>query len=180
MMMNFDKVYEKYVNGTATEEEKAYVEAEIEKARKLSVIIDEMDAKRVIAPAKTEEVKKARKTMKKKFGICVVVISLTVLVSLALIITGTLFAYVNIKASGKAEYTKDECIELAKKSVNDHSDAVSTNLVVFEVDRDLRFYDGKLSRATYVYEIDVRKGFVEYEVEVNTATGEAVIVDVDN
>ena len=28
--MNFDQVYEKYVNGTATEEEKAYIEAEIE------------------------------------------------------------------------------------------------------------------------------------------------------
>lgn len=178
--MNFDKVYEKYVNGTATEEEKVYIEAEIAKARKLSAIIDEMDSKRVIEPAETEEVKKATKTMKRKLGTRVIVIALSVLLSLMLIVMGTAFTYVNIKASGKAEYTKDECVEFAKKCVNDHSNVISTNLTVTDVERDIRFYDGKLSRATYIYEIEVRKGTVEYEVEVNTATGEAVILDVDD
>ena len=39
--MNFEELYEKYINGTATEEERAYVEAEIQKARRLTQLIDE-------------------------------------------------------------------------------------------------------------------------------------------
>ena len=118
--MNFDKVYEKYVNGTASEEEKLYIEEEISKARKLSEIIDEMDAKRVIEPADTEEVKKATRFMRKKFSIRVLVISISVLVALSLLTTGALFAYVNGKASQIEKYTKEECMEFAKKSVHDH------------------------------------------------------------
>ena len=178
--MNFDQVYEKYINGTATEEEKAYVEAEIAKARKLSEIIDSMDAKKVIEPADSDKVRNATKTMKKKFGLRVLIISVSVLLILTLAIAGSIAAYVNVKASGAAEYSKEECFELAKKSVNDHSDSVSTDLIIVEWERDLRIVNGKLSKAVYVYEIEVRKGYVEYEVEVNSKTGEAIIVDVDN
>lgn len=177
--MNFDVVYEKYINGTATEEEKAYIEAEIAKAKKLSAIIDNKDAARVIVPAETAEVKRATKTMKKRFGLRVFVIVLAVLVGMTVIVAGSVFGYVHAKASGRAQYTKSECIELAKKSVAEHSDAVSTAIIVGEVDRDVRFYNGKFSDATYVYEIEVHKGGAEYEVAVNTATGQAVIVDVD-
>ncbi|MBE6673213.1 MAG: hypothetical protein E7599_06810 [Ruminococcaceae bacterium] len=177
--MNFDQVYEKYLNGTATEEEKAYVEAEIAKAKKLSEIIDSLEAKRVIESADTEKVKAATRTMKKKFGLRAALISLLVLVILGLSITVSILGYVNLKAHNAAEYDKQECFELAKKCVNDHGDVLSTDLAVVEWDRDLRIVNGKLSKAIYVYEIEVRKGTVEYEVEVNSRTGEAVIVDVD-
>lgn len=178
--MNFDKIYEKYQNGTATEEERAYIESEIAKARKLTSIIDELDAKRVIEPAQPAEVLKVQKTMKKRLNIRVLVITLLVIATLVLATAASVFAYVNVKASGRAEYNREECIELAKKSVNDHSENASTHLVVLEVDRDVRFYNGKLSRATYVYEIEVVKGILQYEVEVDSATGKAVIVDVDD
>lgn len=177
--MNFDQVYEKYINGTATEEEKVYIESEIAKARKLSEIIDTMDAKRVIEPADSDKVKKAAKTMKKKFGLRALIISISALLVLALIAIGSVIAYVNVKASLASEYSKEECFELAKKSVNDHSDLVSTDLTVVEWEKDLRIIDGRLSKAIYIYEIEVRKGYVEYEIEVNSKTGEAVIVDVD-
>ena len=178
--MNFEKVYEKYLNGTATEEERQYIEQEIQKARKLSMILDEVDARRVIQPAEQDEVKTATKRMKKQLGLRVIVITLAVLLAVTLFVSGTLFAYVNIKASSGVLYDKAESIELAKKSVNDHSDAASSDLVIVDVERDLRFDNGKISRAYYVYEIEVRKGVVEYEVEINTHTGKAVIVDVDN
>lgn len=57
---------------------------------------------------------------------------------------------------------------------------VALSLLATEVDKDTRLSDGKLSQATYVYTIEVHKGTVEYEVEVNAATGEARIVDVEN
>ena len=177
--MNFDIVYEKYINGTATEEEKVYIEAEIAKARKLNAIIDSMEAKRPIAPAETEEVKRATKTMKKRFGLRALAIVLAVLIGATVLAVGTGVGYVHVRASSRAQYNRADCIELAKKSVADHSDVVSTELFVGDVDREIRFYNGKLSDATYVYEIEVHKGSVEYEVTVNTATGQAVIVDVD-
>jgi hypothetical protein len=118
--------------------------------------------------------------MKKRLNIRVLVITLLVIATLVLATAASVFAYVNVKASGRAEYNREECIELAKKSVNDHSENASTHLVVLEVDRDVRFNNGKLSRATYVYEIEVVKGILQYEVEVDSATGKAVIVDVDD
>ena len=178
--MNFDQVYEKYLNGTATEEEKAYIEAEIAKAKKLSEIIDSMDSKRVIAPSNTEKVRSATRTMKKRFGWRAALISFVVLIIVAVSIAVSIIGYVNLKAHNAVEYDRDECFELAKKCVNDHGDTISTKLRVTEWDRDLRIIDGKLSKAVYVYEIEVSKGSVEYEVEVNTKTGAAVIVDVDD
>ena len=90
--MNFDQVYEKYINGTATEKEKAYIESEIAKARKLSEIIDRMDAQRVIEPADADKVRKAAKTMKKKFGLRVLIISISALLVLALVAVGSVAA----------------------------------------------------------------------------------------
>jgi hypothetical protein len=105
---------------------------------------------------------------------------MSIVLAFALIVAATIFTYVNVKAYGRVEYSKAECIELAKKSVYDHSNVISTSLIIIDVDRDTRFKDGKLSNAVYVYEIDVRKGSVEYEVMVNSATGEAIIIDVDD
>ena len=102
------------------------------------------------------------------------------MIILVLAIAVSVAIYVNVKAYGTAEYTKEECFELAKKSVNDHGGSVSTDLVVTDWERDLRIENGKLPKAVYVYEIEVRKGVIEYEVEVNSKTGRAVIVDVDN
>ena len=38
--MSFETLYEKYMNGTASEEERVYVEEEIAKARKLGEILE--------------------------------------------------------------------------------------------------------------------------------------------
>ena len=39
--MNYEEAFKNYENGTATEEEKAFVKAELEKAKALSSIIDD-------------------------------------------------------------------------------------------------------------------------------------------
>ena len=38
--MDFESVYKKYVEGTANDEEKAFVEQELDKAQKMAEIID--------------------------------------------------------------------------------------------------------------------------------------------
>ena len=76
--MSFEKLYEKYRNGTASEEEIAYVEEEIAKARKLGEILEASEKEKgailpcgkeneksaangIFADADAEQVKKARK-----------------------------------------------------------------------------------------------------------------------
>lgn len=77
--MSFEKLYEKYRNGTASEEEIAYVEEEIAKARKLGEILESSEngkgailpcgkeneksaANGILADADAEQVKKRGKT----------------------------------------------------------------------------------------------------------------------
>jgi hypothetical protein len=114
------------------------------------------------------------------FGLRAALISLAVLLLVVVSIAVSIHGYTRIKATDRAEYSKAECFELAKKAVNDHADTVSTDLAVTDWEKDIRYPDGKLSRAVYVYEIEIRKGYKEYEVEVNTSTGKATIVDVDD
>ncbi len=175
--MNFEKAFENYKNGTATEEERAYVENEIAKARKINEAIEAMDSKRVVEKAESDDVKKAIKKMKVKTAVRIAIISAIVVVALALIASISAVIYVNSTASGKAEFTKSECIEAAKQVVSETAGA-SAELRVRDVERDIRFEYGKPSSAKYYYEIEIAVGYMEYEVLVDSITGKAVIVDI--
>ncbi len=176
--MNFEKAFENYKNGIATAEEKAFVESEIAKARKINEVIDEMDAKHVVEPAESQVIKKAINKMKKKTGILIAVISLIVVLAVAIVAVGSTFIYVNVTASGKAVYTKEQCIEAAKQIVTAHTGDASGEVRVYDLEKDLRFEYGKLSSAMYVYEIEVGSGYMEYDVVVDSVTGKAVITDI--
>ena len=86
--MSFETLYEKYMNGTASEEERVYVEEEIAKARKLGEILEaaEKDKAKSASPsdgadgenvclapediledADAEQVKKSKKTAQNTF-----------------------------------------------------------------------------------------------------------------
>ncbi len=176
--MNFEKAFENYKNGTATEEERAYVENEIAKARRINEAIEEMDSKRVVEKAESHDVKKAIKKMKIKTGVRIAVISFIVVLAVALIATVSTVIYVNSSASGKAAFTKTECIEAAKEAVLDKIGDPNAEMRMRDVERDIRFEYGKLSSATFVYEIEIASGYLEYEVVVDSVTGKAVIVDI--
>ena len=80
--MSFEKIYEKYTLGTATEEEKKFVEEEIAKARKLSEIIDGKKTDgAILADADVATIKKARKRHSVKFALKALAISLAVAVT---------------------------------------------------------------------------------------------------
>ncbi len=91
--MSFEKLYEKYRNGTASEEEIAYVEEEIAKARKLGEILESSEngkgailpcgkeneksaANGIFADADAEQVKKARKKHRLRSSVLTLCISL--------------------------------------------------------------------------------------------------------
>ncbi len=114
---------------------------------------------------------------KKKSSIKIAVISVAVVAAVILILAGSLFAYVNINASQKAVYNREACIEAAKQSVIEKSDSAD-GLFVTGVDRELVFEYGKLSSGIYTYEIEIRSGYLEYDVIVDSVSGKATIVDI--
>ena len=65
--MDFEKAYEKYKDGVANEEEIVFVEQELEKARKMTEIIDAYEYKKAISDDVDEaKIKKAQKKYAKK------------------------------------------------------------------------------------------------------------------
>lgn len=177
--MNFDELYEKYRNGSATEEERAYVESEISKARKLAAIIDEQDSKRVIEPAEEEKVKKSVNGFMRHTRIRIALVVTAILLLLSILCTVGFFAFAMIKASSNSVCTRDEAVERAKKWLADtYSDLRVEDLRVIEVDRDLALHHG-LSRAYFEYDVEIEYNGNEYEFWIDSSDGEVRLVDRD-
>lgn len=177
--MNFEELYEKYLNKTATEEEAAYVESEIAKAKALAAIIDEKDAARVIAPTDDKAAKTSVKRFLKKTKMRVVMLVLSLTLILAVLAVGGFYTVAASIASSNAVCDKKEAVELCKKWLFDAYDTVKPeDLRVEEVDRDLCLHHG-ISRAYYEYDVEIAFRGSEYEFWVDAATGEVRLVDRD-
>ena len=179
MKMNFDELYEKYKNNTATAEERALVEEEIAKAKKLAAILDEQDAKRVIAPTENETVTKSVKSFLHRTKVRITVIVLAIAILVAGLALGGFFTTAAILAGNNSVCNRDEAVELAKKAVTEFVGTSSDlELRVTEVDRDLVLHRG-ISKAHYEYEIEIRiykNGTTrEFDVEVNGLNGKTYI-----
>ena len=178
-ILNFDELYEKYKNGNATDEECEYVEAEIAKARRLAAIIDEQDGKRVIEPAKEEQVKKSvlgfMRHTKRRVAL-IATISLILLIAIGI---GSFYGFAAIKASNRSVCDRDEAIELVKKWMHNTHEGIDLNDIrVIEVDTDLALHHG-FSKVFFEYDVEIEYKGEEYEFWINSASGEIRLVDRD-
>ena len=177
--MNFEELYEKYTNGTATDEEKAFVEAEIQKAKRLAQIIDEQDSKRVIEEAREETVKSSVKSFMRHTKRRVAIIVSVALILLLAIGVGGFYGFAAIKAGSNSVCDRDEAIEMAKKWMYDtHEKLNPSDLRVTEVDTDLALHHG-LSKVFFEYDIEIEYNGIEYEFWINSSSGEVRLVDKD-
>ena len=112
--MNFEEAYQRLREGTATDEEAAFVARELENVRKISAILDNPTLlSPEIGQAETDTVQKARKAFNKKTLIRTVAIVLCSLAAIAAIVCAILFIPSNISASGKQKITKAQAVEAA-------------------------------------------------------------------
>lgn len=177
--MNFDELYEKYRNGSATEEEREYVEAEISKARKLAAIIDEQDAKRVIKPAEEETVKRSVSGFMRHTRIRIAITVASILLLIALLSCSIFFGVAHIVASGNSVCNREEAVELAKKWIaTAYSNVNATDMRVLEIDRDLALHHG-IAKAFFEYDIEIEYNGVEYKFWIDSSDGEVRLVDRD-
>ena len=179
--MNFEEAYKKLREGTATDEEAAFVARELENVRRISSILDDPALSDPgIGKAKQETVQKARKAFNHKALIRTVVIVLCSLLIIAAVVCSILFIPSNISASGKMKLTKEQAVEAAYAClVKEVGEKQAEDFYVDYAHRHLR-YVGSIFDAVYVYKVEFEDPHGrEYEIEVNSNSGYTVIRDVD-
>ena len=179
--MNFEEAYQKLREGTATDEEAAFVARELENVRKISAILDNPALSDPgIGPAEAATVQKARKRFNQKTLIRTVIIVLCSLLAVAAIICAILFIPSNVSAAGKQKYTKDQAVGRAYAClVEQVGEEQAQHFYVDYAHRHLR-YVGSIFDAIYVYKVEFEDVYGrEYEIEVNSNSGYAVIRDID-
>lgn len=177
--MNFEEAYQKVVDGTATDEEAAFVGREIVNAQKVTALLEMNEPPRpLLAETDTETVQRARKRHILRTTIRIVVIVVVSLGVIAGATLGIIFGTAGHAAKKSAVLSRDEATEAAIAYIADYTGKDAQQFVVHDVDRHLDMSDG-LTKAERLYEVELRDGEREYEVNVNAVSGYVVITDVD-
>ena len=179
--MNFEDAYKKLRDGTATDEEAAFVARELENVRRISSILDNPELSDPgISQAEIETVQKARKVFNHKTLIRTIMVVLCSLLVIAGIVCALLFLPSSISASGKVKLTKEQAVEAAYAClVKEVGEEEAGRFYVDYAHRHLR-YVGNIFDAIYVYKIEYEDIHGrEYEIEVNSNSGYTVIRDID-
>ncbi len=179
--MNFEEAYKKLRDGTATDEEAAFVARELENIRKISAILDNPDLNDPgIGKAEMEAVQKARQAFNHKTLIRTIVVVVSSLLVIAAIVCAILFIPSNISAAGKVKLSKEQAVEAAYVCLVDEvGEEQAKHFYIDYAHRHLR-YVGNVFDAIYVYKIEYEDANGrEYEIEVNSNSGYTVIRDID-
>ena len=179
--MNFEDAYRKLREGTATDEEAAFVARELENIRRISAVLDDPALSDPgISRAEVDTVQKARKAFNRKTLLRTVLITLGSLLAVAAVVCAILFIPSNISASRKLKITKAQAVEAAYACLAEQVGEEDAR--AFYVDyahRHLR-YVGSIFDAIYVYKVEFEDAHGrEYEIEVNGNSGYTVIRDMD-
>lgn len=185
--MNFDEAFKHYQEGTATDEEKAYVKEQFAVAN--SFFQD--DSKLNAAPVKeagADEVKKAKKKFKWRYLIvpaCVIIGSLIIVAT----ILGGVFGYAASCAKKSISYKRNMCADNAKQAayafVQDRNVQTAIELrspydfKVDDIDAEFNYNGRRLEDSYYSYFIELEFSNFEIELEVDSRTGECRVVDFD-
>lgn len=181
--MDFKETYKKYLDGTATDEERAFVEAEIERAR---LVNSEIIAVANGAQKKNTESVKPKKKKGFRYTLKLIIISIVVFVVASLITFAALYsitlsnAFDNIKV--EPEEAKVAALEEAYREAKYHYgyDGPMEMLVMGErPDTRELVFKLPLSKCHYVYDFEFVAGNIELDVQVNSTTGNCVITDID-
>ncbi len=177
--MDFENAYKKYKDGVATEEEIVFVEQELEKARKMTEIIDAYESKKAISDDCDEDkIRRAQKKYAKKNTLKILLISASVLLVSAAIILSAVFGTAFGSANKNRNYSQTQAEQIALDYVAREYGG-SAKIAVEESEKNIE-YSGDLRHSVYVYDVKVRIGFLtEVEITINAKTGEVVKVEID-
>ena len=183
--MKFEELYEKYLQGTCTEEEKRFVENEIVRARAVNERLLSAHKEEVIRPADDKKVKKAKKKFSLKMAVTAAVVTLVVLVVVCGAVLGGVFGTAATAAKNGVKFSLEEgekiAVDYAVEFLTDRYPGFTGSadkVIVKERERDFEI-TSKLKNSYYAYSYELIFGRTEVEVRVNSRTGECRITDVD-
>lgn len=177
--MKFEEAYQRVADGTATDEEAAFVGREIVNAQRVTALLEANEPPRpILAEADEETVRRARKRHILRLTIRVIVIVVLSLGVIAGATLGIIFGTAGHAAKKSAVLSRDEATEAAIDYIADYTDKDAKSFIVHDVDRRLDMSDG-LTKSERVYEVELRDGEREYEVKVNAVSGYVVITDIE-
>ncbi len=177
--MNFEDAYKKLQEGTATDEEAAFVARELENVRKISALLENPSSDSIIAKADTDTVQKARKTYNRKAIIRTITITVISLLLIAAVICGIIFIPSTRSAASKLKISSDEAISLGRSCMSEYIGEEAEEFYVDHMYKHLEILNS-LNNAVYIYRIEFEnENGDEIDVEINSKSGYARITDVD-
>ncbi len=176
--MILKECFEKIKNGTATEEEKSFVEKELDTILKIKSILDNPPDEPVVAEAEHGTILRARKLYERRTYIKIFIIVIITLLLIAALVCGIIFIPSCTSASRRMKYDRDDAIEIAYEYIAENYGEDRNDFSVRDADRKLRI-NGSLSDAVYVYEIELRNEFRIYELGVSSKNGAVELLDYD-
>ena len=181
--MNYEDAFKHYREGTATEEEKAFVQEEIAKAKALSTLLDDEALAVKPAPIKeadAKEVKEAKHQLiwKRVLAGLLSIVALLVIIGAVL---GGVFGSAATYAKDSIVYSKAEAAEIATEFA--YNDAVNRFGFTGSV-TDFFNFEGDLKSSYYTYKVEVtgwsEDGWeFEYEISVNSKTGSCSVLELE-
>lgn len=192
--MNYEEAFRHYREGTATEEEKAYVQEEIAKAKALSTLLDDQAIAVKPAPIKeadAKEVKEAKQQLAWK-RVLAGLLSMVVLLVIIGAVLGGVFGSAAVYARDSVVFSKADAAQIATEFA--YNDAVARfgfagSISDFyaeptrEIDDKFNF-ESNLRGSYYTYKVEVTGWTTDgweydYEIEVNAKTGSCSVLDLD-
>ena len=175
--MDFEKAYQKFINGTATEEETEFVRSEMKKANDVNNILTSVKSEGATSTALRDTVKKAMKRYWRKDTLKILIIVLSSMLVLAIGATAAIGIPILTAAQDNMNYTVDEAKAIAIEHIADAYPEAKGEIEVYRVERELDV-EGRIRHARYVYIFDVYNGVDNViEIEIDSKTGK--IIDVD-
>lgn len=172
--MSFEEVYKKYVDGTANEEERIFVENELAKSREILNIIEREGAPHMEEP-QPAVIMQAKKRFSLLATVRIALVSLLVVLLLAGIVSGAVFGYAASCAGKSLSINLAEAEDIAVEFVRTYKGGIG-KISVLHSERELEL-GRNLAHSTYIYEVEIYNGIEKIEVEINGRTGIAMIVD---
>lgn len=182
--MDFEKAYEHFLNGTATEEEAEFVKTEIAKLKRIETILSDNPSERpTIEKTDREQVKKAKKQYTvKTFALTLSIVVISILIIAGAVcggVFGTAVTSANASLNISDAQAKQLAIDYAKDYAEQNFSFANISAVVTDFDKELKI-EPSLTRSRYIYYIEVKvSAALELEMSIDAKSGFITLVDVD-
>ena len=175
--MDFEKAYQKFLNGTATPEETEFVRSEMKKANDINGILSNVKNEGATNTAERETVKKAMKTYRKKDTLKILLIVCCSVVVLAIGVALAIGIPILSNAKDNTIYTVEEAQDIAIEYLSEKYPENADKIEVYKVEKELEV-EGRIKNARYIYVIDIYNGTNNvFEIEIDSKTGNIIEID---